>query len=253
MDPKFPIGSHVSKKPSLSKTFIGWISAPHLPIQIMFGRSSKIFISEEEVSKSLEIVNKYKLKVFVHTPYILNLCSERAKIKDDYIIKCIQAHLSYCKRFGAKGVVVHVGKSCKLKEKDALENMRKNIEACLESSSEECPLLLETPAGQGTETLTTVSELLDFVESFHSKKLGVCVDTCHVFASGILPSEALNICCSKPEWKSCVKLVHFNDSAKDQGCCVDRHAPIGTGKIPLNDLLKCAECCEHNGIPMLNE
>ena len=112
---------------------------------------------------------------------------------------------------------------------------------------------IPAPAGQGTETLTTVPELLDFVNSFRNKKLGVCVDTCHVFASGILPSEALNICCSKPEWKSCVKLVHFNDSAKDKGCCVDRHAPIGDGKIPLKDLEKCAECCVQCDIPMLNE
>ena len=249
----FPIGSHISKKPSLSSTLRDQIEYPHLPVQIMFGRTSTIKISDEEVAKSLDIISTYHLQVFIHTPYILNLCSERSKTSDDYVVKCIRDHLSYGSAFGSKGVVVHVGKSCKMEEKEAIQNMKDNITACIEMASEECPLLLETPAGQGTETLTVLAELFEFVASFQNKRLGVCIDTCHVFACGVLPSEALKLSLSKEEWKSCVKLIHFNDSAKEQSCCVDRHAPIGQGKIPLEDLYLCAEMASKENIPMLNE
>jgi hypothetical protein len=77
--------------------------------------------------------------------------------------------------------------------------------------------------------LTAYDDFLTFVTSFNSPKLRVCIDTCHVFASGQNPLDYIKkMMAADPDL---VRLVHFNDSATPCGSCADRHAFIGTGKI----------------------
>jgi deoxyribonuclease-4 len=129
--------------------------------------------------------------------------------------------------------------------------MRKNLEKAMESATDACPILLETPAGQGSETLTTYDEFVAFVQSFDSSKLRICVDTCHVFATGQNPLDYIRkIYTTDP---TLLKLVHFNDSATPCGSCLDRHAFVGTGKIGYTALKEIADYCRDRSIPMLVE
>ena len=150
-----------------------------------------------------------------------------------------------------KGVVVHVGKSVGMELGVAHEYMRANLVKALESATDQCPILLETPAGQGSETLTTADDFIAFVQSFASPNLRICVDTCHVFASGHDPLEYIQkIWDTDP---ALLKLVHFNDSATPCGSCLDRHAFIGTGKIGFAGMKAIADYCMEKGVPMLVE
>jgi deoxyribonuclease-4 len=118
-------------------------------------------------------------------------------------------------------------------------------------ATETCPILLETPAGQGTEVLTDFDEFLDFVTSFKDPRLRICVDTCHVFATGYEPKDyAEGILIRRPDL---LTLVHFNDSSTPCGSCVDRHAFIGTGDIGLAKLTEIAELCTKYKVPMVIE
>jgi len=130
--------------------------------------------------------------------------------------------------------------------------MRAAIGRCLEHAHADCPLLLETPAGQGTELLTDMKEFLDFVESFGSPKLRVCLDTCHVFASGHDPKAYLETALARP---GLLKLVHYNDSLGACGSCVDRHAHIATGEglIGFPKMSEIAAICSTHTIPMVIE
>ena len=188
--------------------------------------------------------------MYVHSPYIINLCHEPGT-KEDYGVVCLQKNLQYANAMGLKGVVVHVGKSTDLPLSTALEHMRKNILTAMETATDTCPILLETPAGQGSETLTTYDDFVSFVKSFDSPKLRICVDTCHVFATGQNPFEYIQKMMTLD--KTLLKLVHFNDSSTPCGSCLDRHAFIGTGKIGYAALKEIADYCMDRGIPMLVE
>jgi deoxyribonuclease-4 len=140
-----------------------------------------------------------------------------------------------------------------------MQTMRANIAKALEHASPSCPLLLETPAGQGTELLTGREEFLDFIESFKDERIRACIDTCHVFAcknptdpdgNGHDPLEYIK---EGVKRSNLVKLVHFNDSLEACGSCKDRHAFVGTGHIGFETMQAIAEFCMDKTIPMVIE
>jgi deoxyribonuclease-4 len=164
--------------------------------------------------------------------------------------------LEYARIIGFKGVVVHVGKSVGKHPGESIMRMRDNILSVLESASVDCPLLLETPAGQGTETLTGMEEFMDFVASIDDRRFGICVDTCHTFACGHCPLDYIQRCVSASASASAsspLRLVHFNDSKTECGSRKDRHEYIGMGHIGIAKMGDIAELCHSNGIPMVVE
>ena len=114
-----------------------------------------------------------------------------------------------------------------------------------------CPILLETPAGQGTELLRTWDEFFGFVRGIADPRLQVCIDTCHVFATGADPAEYLGR--AVREASGVVRLVHFNDSKGARGSCVDRHAPPGEGEIGLVKMAEIAAIAAAGDIPCVYE
>ena len=154
---------------------------------------------------------------------------------------------------GARGVVVHVGKSLSAPAAEAAASMRVNIAIAAAAATAECPLLLETPAGQGTETLTGIEEFFATVSSLGADlaggTFGICVDTCHVYAAGHDPVEYVRRAIDS----GLLRLVHFNDSATICGSCVDRHAFIGRGHIGAAVLHEVAEECRAAHIDMVVE
>ena len=83
------------------------------------------------------------------------------------------------------------------------------------------------------------------------KKCKICVDTCHVFASGYDPLIYLtNIQYNHP---GSIALVHFNDSKGEKGCRKDRHAFPGDGHIGIDKMREIAEWCVEHKIPMIYE
>ena len=118
-------------------------------------------------------------------------------------------------KLGFLGGVVHVGKSNNYSVRKATKNMKKHIERVLPYCTKECPLLLETPSGQGNELLTDKDDFINFCRSIESENFGICMDTCHVYASGFLPSKYLEDILADDILRPKLKLIHFNDS---KGC-----------------------------------
>lgn len=248
----FPIGMHIPKKKTVALTLQS-ISNPALPVQIFFtARGTKFTIKDSDIADSLQLIQDHNLKVFIHAPYLLNLC-KNPDDGENYVVDCLKKHLEVGSALGAKGVVVHVGKYVNAYPAIALEYMRRNITACLESATPECPLLLETPAGQGTEMLKSYQEFTDFTQSFKDPRFGICVDTCHVFATGQNPLKYIVDILAQPQLKSSLKLIHFNDSKGACGSCVDRHAMLGTGCLNQDMLTNIAVVVSKANIPMLVE
>jgi deoxyribonuclease-4 len=248
---QYRIGQHVQKQSSLLRT-VQRLPDTTRPYQIFLTKQVAVKATDQDLAATFAHIQDNRLQLFIHSPYLLNLCMEPDE-PDNYVVACLGKHLAYGAAMGAKGVVVHVGKACKRPSSIALDNMRRNILASLESASPSCPLLLETPAGQGSETLVGVLPFMEFCASIQHPGFGVCVDTCHVFAAGESPRDYLAAILNKPEWRSLLKLIHFNDSSACQGSCKDRHAFIGTGLIDKTELFECAVIAHKANIPMVIE
>jgi deoxyribonuclease-4 len=187
--------------------------------------------------------------IFVHAPYIINLCNRDT---DCWGVNHLRNELNTAQQLDIKGVVVHVGKSKQLPIRDALNMMEKSIREVLPEASVDCPLILETPAGQGTELCVPIEELMSFYQRFDkAENLKICVDSCHVFAAGYDPVWYLQ------EWLThfpeSVILMHFNDSEVPRGARTDRHAIPGLGYIGYGRMKQLHDLCVENQIPMIRE
>ena len=242
----YNIGHHTKKAPSLLQTVQSLV--PGTPYQIFMGgnQNSRLTVKDDDLFAAAEYIAQNNIVLYIHSPYLINLSGTAA---DEWHYRYMERLLQYGEQLGAKGVVVHTGKHTSDKYATGVEKMRNAINIILPSASPGCPLLLETPAGQGTETLQGQEEFLDFVASFKSPRLQVCVDTCHVFANGHDPLVYVTAAFDR----NLLRLVHFNDSQDCCGSCKDRHAFVGQGKIGLEKMMEIAEFCNINQIDMLIE
>jgi len=250
---EYSIGNHVQKLKSLTDTIkeLATLLQPFRPSQIFLGSSlrANLHIKDEELAESAKEMANSALKLFVHSPYIINLCADPGE-KNDYAVNLLIKNLQYATIVGCKGVVVHVGKSTKKDRVVAKTNMRINLSKALEHATADCPILLETPAGQGTDMLTTYEDFTGFVAEFNDPRIGICIDTCHVFACGHNPLQYIQR--TSAEYPTLLKLVHYNDSATPCGSCVDRHAYVGTGHIGMPTMIEIAKHCKDT-YPMVVE
>lgn len=244
----YKIGSHMGKL----KTLLGTAkSLPEsIPWQIFVGSPTRSTVSakEDDMVQTKSHVSESNKRIFVHSPYLINLCTPVDEVNEGWHMTLLKKNLEIARKSGFLGVVVHVGKSTKRAESAALETMRKNILEALDSATPECPLILETPAGQGTELLTTPKQFLEFVKSIGDPRLKICIDTCHVFAAGHDPLDYL-----KATDTELIRLIHFNDSKTSCGSCKDLHAHVGTGHIGFEKMRQIAEYCHENNLPMVIE
>ena len=98
-------------------------------------------------------------------------------------------------------------------------------------------LIIETPAGQGTELLKDLNEFIQFFNSFSKedkKNLGICFDTAHTWALGYELAEAYDILFKKNSKD--ITVIHLNNSLVKKGELKDRHSVLLDGKISINDM-----------------
>lgn len=218
-----------------------------------------------ELRLARKIINKNLLQYFTHASLCMNICATN----NDYVIDMIVADIVNTSIVGGKGVVVHTGQlkpwiekygNTHSIKKKAMKRQKEIVSSCITKASKiltrkgisPCKILLETPCGEGTEICYKMKEMAKFMNMFsdeEKKSIGLCVDTCHVFASGIQPSEYLlnwNIDVS-------IDLVHYNDSQHCFGSHKDRHERPGTGHIGLEEMERVAMFCTSKGIPMVYE
>ncbi len=246
------IGCHIERRGGSCAASIAHIKNGKTPYQIFLSSnmSARVNVKEEDIAATRAHIDATGARIFVHSPYIINLCSTPG-IADDYHVNCLKETTRVAVAMGCSGVVVHVGKLTDKDAAEAMANFAANIGAAIEAATPACPILLETPAGQGTETLRTWEEFMDFVGGFNDERLRVCIDTCHVFACGHDPLAYVQR--TIDERCDLLRLIHFNDSEGACGSCVDRHAYIGLGKIGMETLKGIAEAATLARVPCLIE
>jgi deoxyribonuclease IV len=245
------IGCHMPKLKSLVDTVRSLPAGRPSQIFLAGPQSARLAIADAELAAAAAAVTETGRAVYVHSPYIINLCTPESSDNDGFHTKLLIKNLQYGAAFGARGVVVHVGKSTKQEPETAMATMRANTVAALAHATPSCPLLLETPAGQGTEVLRTWEEFAGFVAEINDPRLRICIDTCHVFACGHDPLAYLQrFLTAHP---ALTRLIHFNDSATPCGSCLDRHAFCGQGEIGIEKMSAIAGAAHAAGLPMVIE
>jgi deoxyribonuclease-4 len=253
----FCVGTHIKKESKLLTTFQNFYNTndKKLPCQIFTGSTktwNRNVMNDSDNIATKNFIQSGGINFFIHSIYLINL----GRPNNIQAINCLADELELGEKIGAKGVVVHCGKYLKESQQVAKDNMYQNIINTLDHISESCPLLIETPAGQGTELLTSYEELSNFYNRFtiiEKKKIKVCIDTCHIWNSGIGYEPYDYILRWITDHPESLVLVHFNDSKMPKGSNVDRHEYPGKGFIGEEEMLKVCFICRANNIPMVIE
>jgi deoxyribonuclease-4 len=205
-----------------------------------------------------------KSKVYIHSPYILNLSHPGKNSKgtfdlgDDsyggYTFDCLTKLLQYARDVNViRGVVVHLGKTCGESYHESVFNMYFSVIACSSWATPECKLLLETCCDQKGEILADPNELCDFYLSLPDcvrEVVSICVDSSHVCAAGFDTYEFIKIL---EQRNVPIDLIHYNDAKLKCGCKKDRHAMIGEGYLGYDTLNAVLQYGILHHIPMLRE
>lgn len=178
------------------------------------------------------------LPAFVHASYLINLGSpDAATLRRS--VAALKHALDRARQIGAQGVVVHTGSAVDAGRTDAaLTQVGKVLRPLLDALPEGGPaLLLEPTAGQGRSLCSTADELPPYLDALdHHPRLGLCLDTCHLFAAGhdlAVRGGMKRFLDALPDVAGRVplRLVHANDSLDAVGARKDRHAAIGAGHL----------------------
>jgi deoxyribonuclease-4 len=243
------IGAHISQDKTIIDTMNNIKKAGGNALQIFVSNPRSTTLNNPEkyfnISKDVKkYIKDNDFKLVIHSPYVINIANEFKNnkrtilIEDCYWVKLLIHELNIANSLGAEGVVLHVGKSVKLSYSQGLENMKKCLDyivSIMIVKKINTKIIIETPAGQGTELLTNLNDFVIFFNSFseeQKKYLGICLDTAHTWALGYDLDEAYNILFKNTA--NYINIIHLNNSLINKGERKDRHAVMLNGKIHNN-------------------
>jgi deoxyribonuclease-4 len=174
--------------------------------------------------------------VFCHALYLCNFATTR----DDVYEKSVAAlrnTMEVAAAIGADGVVLHVGSHLGAGLEAGLERVLPAMEQVLELTNDTMWLLMENAAGTGDTIGRSIEELATLYDRLdRHPRLGLCLDSCHLYASGIDVTDTAVLDALLDEVDGSIGLdrlraLHVNDSAAPLGSNRDRHANIGEGLL----------------------
>src|SRR3954447_20725607 len=262
-----PVGTHVQVGKGLVKGALAQaekIGAETIQVFVGNPRGWALAAGDPAVDREFrERCQEAGRRVFVHSPYLVNLGSP-TPATHERSVATVAHNLRRAAEIGAEGVVVHTG-SCVGEGGDnmvetAMRQVRKGLLPVLDAVGEDGPwLLLEPTAGQGRSLCAGVEDLAPYLAALdHHPAVGICLDTCHVFAAGAPLDEPGGTTATVDRLVEIagpgrLRLVHANDSMDVRGAFKDRHQKIGEGYIGLGAFEELLAHPETEGVPFLLE
>jgi deoxyribonuclease IV len=233
------IGAHVSPAGGPANAIARGVERGCDAIQI-FNQNPRAWkptvYSDEQIADFHTAMDKSRVDaLLIHAVYLLNPASDTKEFRDKTRTSLI-ASLRAGDALGAHAVVLHPGSAKAGKVGPAIKRAAKVIAQAL-GESDRCPLHLENTAGAGGTLGRSFEELAELVDAAGaSKRLGLCLDSCHLYASGfdIRTEEGLTQVlddCVRIVGKGRIGSLHLNDSMEPLGSNRDRHADVGEGEL----------------------
>lgn len=193
--------------------------------------------------------------VIVHAPYIINLANKVDEDKYNFYVNFLAEELRRVKHLGFNKIVLHPGSAVNCSREDGIKNIIDGLNTVFDKT-EDTIVLLETMAGKGNELGINLDEINSIIKGIKDKKrIGVCLDTCHLNDSGIDINEFDEYLDSfdKVIGLDYVGCIHINDSMNPISSHKDRHQNIGYGTIGFDTLNKVVHNSRLEGIPKILE
>lgn len=239
----YTIGTHMSITGGIAKTAENVVKMNANTMQIFSrnprGSSYKTY-TPEEIDRFQQIRKNHAFgPVLAHAPYTMNLASATEKTYE-FACTVIREDIRHMDDLKIENLVFHPGSHTGIGEEAGSVNIIRGLNQAI-ADSENIMVLLETMSGKGTEIgyrFEQLKQIRDGVE--HPERIGICLDTCHVFAAGYDIVHDLDGVLEEfdrilgLEW---LRAIHLNDSLMPFGSRKDRHAVIGEGEIGLEALL----------------
>ncbi len=192
-------------------------------------------IGEEESKKFKEYAKKWEIfPLIAHAIYLINLSSPDSNIFKKSL-EVLQEEIKKCKELNIQYFIVHPGFHLGSGEKEGIRKFGLALREIL--SEAEVEILIENSAGGGTQigwNFEQIEEIINLAKG----KLGLCIDTCHLFSAGYPIHHEYGFEKTVAEierrigWEK-IKVIHLNDSKREFGSKIDRHEHIGLGKIGM--------------------
>lgn len=257
------LGAHLSSAGSLERAFARAAESGAECVQIFTRAPSRWqgrVLGPEEIERFREARREAgNLPAVAHDLYLTNLASQAPAIRQRSVDSQVE-ELERCAALGLDALVCHLGACGPQAEEAGLDLLSQGVaEVLARTEGNPVRLLLETTAGQGTCLGHRFEHLARVLEANGgSPRLGVCLDTCHVFAAGYdLVEEAAY----EATWSDFDRIlgldrllaIHLNDSLKPLGSRVDRHAHIGQGELGETPFRRLVRDPRVAGVPMFLE
>lgn len=217
-------------------------------------------LTDDDVAKFRDALKEHKIvHPIAHDSYLINLAAPDAdlwkKSIDAYVVE-----LQRAERLGLAYVVMHPGAHTTASEEQGIRRAVKAFdEVHRQTRNLKVITLVETTAGQGSSLGWRFEQLANILGGVRNPdRLAVCVDTCHLFAAGYPLSDRKDYLATmrsldKTVGIDRVRAFHLNDSKKELGSRVDRHAHIGRGKLGLEAFRNLLNDRRFSKVPMYLE
>lgn len=197
-------------------------------------------ITEQEAARFKSTLAELQIsRPIAHSSYLLNLATPEETLWRKSV-EALVVEMERAEQLGLDAVVLHPGAFTTADEEAGIENVIRGLDAMQRATDGiRCRCLLETTAGQGTTLGWRFEQLAAMLRgAVGSERLGVCLDTCHLFAAGYPLGTADEYeetmrALDKTIGFKRIKAIHLNDSKRELGSRVDRHEHIGRGQLGL--------------------
>lgn len=257
------LGAHISSAGSMERAFERAAEYGAECLQIFTRAPSRWKgrdLPEEEVERFRQVRHASGDPIVIaHDLYLTNLAALDPEVRQRSLDSQVE-EMERCAVLGLDALVCHLGSCGKEPEEVGLRRLSDGVREVLErTEGNPVRLLLETTAGQGSCLGHRFEHLARVIEdNGASPRLGVCVDTCHVYAAGydLVGEEAYEATWAEFDrilGRDRLVALHLNDSKKPLGSRVDRHTHIGHGELGQDPFRRLVRDSRLAGIPMFLE
>ncbi len=253
------IGTHMSIAKGLAVTAQNVVNMNANTMQI-FSRNPRGSNFRTPSLKELETFQQIRKEhhfgpLLAHAPYTLNLASAQDHAYE-FACMVIREDIQRMEELGIEYLVFHPGSHTGFGSEMGIQKIITGLNQAI-TPNQNIMVLLETMSGKGTEIGWRFEELKAIHDGLnHPEHVGICLDTCHVFAAGYDIVNDLDGVLDEFDHiigLSLLKCIHLNDSMMSYGSRKDRHATIGDGQIGLEPLLKVMRHPSLRGLPFYLE